>query len=251
MTVAVPCLAVLLAVGSGLAFPAERPTSAADIVQAMRQAMQSDGFEVRLSMVTTSPSGERSPQLKLAIVGQFDDVNARVVVRVISPQLSGIGRAMAERSQDGEVRIVPVIAAADAERLFDSAIAIEDLLAPWWNWPRQELVGNSRVAGRDCVRVRSRGVDIGSDLREVVSCVDVAGGLALRTDLYGSNHRLLREITVTQLVRRQSGLDAAKMFSVAAANGLRTDVEVYAGDEHYWIRPDTFDVGGNAVPTGR
>ena len=112
------------------------------------------------------------------------------------------------------------------------------MFAPWYGWTRQQIVGTEKVAGRACTLLRSQ-TERGN-VREAISCVDPDAGLSLRTQLYGRNHTLLRTLTVQRLMRKDSGSMAASKLTVAESDGTRTEVDVYGGDEHYLVTPDTF-----------
>jgi 3-methyladenine DNA glycosylase/8-oxoguanine DNA glycosylase len=45
---------------------------------------------------------------------------------------------------------------------------------------------------------------------------------------------------VEQTMRKDSGMTAAKRMSIAVADNSLTEIEVYGGDEHYFITAETF-----------
>jgi hypothetical protein len=125
-------------------------------------------------------------------------------------------------------------------KLFGSDLVIWDLFGPWWRWPNPVFSGTERIAGRDCVVVRSRADGNLTPVREVVSHVEMETRLALKTQLFGDRHKLLRSISVEQLMRKQSGVMAPKRLFITGVDHSRTEVQVYSGDEHYLVTTDTF-----------
>lgn len=226
-------------------------THAADagaLVETMKQARLSDGFEARMEVATVAANGRRAMPFKLSVVGQVGKDRQRLRIRGISPDKVRGRYVAAERNTDGRIRTIgygePVsgsIEEADpAARLFDSGLVLWDMFGAWWNWPQQSVEGTDRIDGRACTLVRSRTDDGASPVREVVSCVNVEAKLALRTQLYDRRHALLRTIAVKQTMRKESGALAAKKLTVTEADRTVTEVEVYSGDEHYLVDADTF-----------
>lgn len=230
-------LVALLAPAMSVAAAAE---SANELAAAMRAALHAEGFEARIQAVAVAPDGGRAAPVKFAVVGQSDAARQRLLLRGIAPEAAHARRLVVERGADGCVRAVAPEGAADPHApLFDTQLVAWDMLAPWWDWPRQTLAGNDQVAGRACALVRSRTDAANAQIREVLSCVDRAAGLALRTQLFDSRRVLVRSIVVAAMLRKESGLLAAKKFTVAAGGAL-TEAEVYSGDEHYAVPADAF-----------
>lgn len=222
------------------AMSAAAAESAHDLAAAMRAALYAEGFEARIQAVAVAPDGGRATPVKFAVVGQADAARQRLLLRGIAPEATQARRLVVERSADGCVRAVAPAGAADPHvPLFDTQLVAWDMLAPWWDWPRQTLAGSDQVAGRPCALVRSRTDAADAPIREVLSCVDRAAGLALRTQLFDQRHALVRSIVVATTLRQESGQLAAKKFTVAAGDAL-TEAEVYSGDEHYAVPADAF-----------
>ncbi|HZW26420.1 MAG TPA: hypothetical protein VFF26_13155 [Gallionella sp.] len=226
-------------------------THAADagaLVETMRQARLSEGFEARMEVATVAANGHRAMPFKLSVVGQVSKDRQRLRIRGISPDKVRGRYVTAERNADGRIRAIgygePVsgnIEKADpAARLFDSGLVLWDMFGAWWNWPQQSIEGTDEIDGRACTLVRSRTNDGASPVREVLSCVNGDAKLALRTQLYDRRHALLRSIAVKQTMRKKSGALAAKKLTVTEADRTVTEVEVYSGDEHYLVNADTF-----------
>jgi hypothetical protein len=221
--------------------------SASPLVEAMQAARESEGFEIRLTLRRSGGGTEEST--RIALIGQSIEGRERLLVRAISP--SGIrDRAIVSERVGDHVRSTAygpdaTSAAMRADPMagvFGSGLVVWDLMAPWWNWPDQVDEGPQAVGGRQCTQIRSRPAGKeASPVREVLSCVDAANGLSLKTMLFDGRHRMLRSIEVTRDIRTQAGRSTARSASIADADGAVTFVDVYSGDEHYLIRPGTFD----------
>ncbi len=240
---------VLLLLLTGLAaqgYCAEQ--SAAALAETMKRARYSDGFEARMNISVFKLDGQRTASFKVAVIGQVGDDAQRLLIHGISPDKVRDRFIAAERGADGRIRAIAYTgdtsggsAKFDASaRLFDSGLVLWDMFGSWWNWPGQNLVESSQVAGRACTVVRSRSEDSASPIREVVSCVDPKARLSLQTQLYDRQHVLLRTIAAERLVRKESGAMAARRLTITEADDTVTEVEVYSGDEHYQITADTF-----------
>ena len=83
-------------------------------------------------------------------------------------------------------------------------------------------------------------------IAEVISCVDLETALAWRTELFDHQHSLLRSITVEKTMRTEAGVTAAKMLTVTLPESS-SKIDIYSGDEHYPITPDTFALLDAAV----
>ena len=252
------CASTLLraAVLLGAAAAARGAESAAQLVEAMRAARVSAGFEIRLT-VRAPGTGSPGGTTRLALIGQSDAEHDRLLVRAIAPAWLRDRAIVSERL--GE-RIVATAFGPDAAAapmpadptagLFGSGLVVWDLMAPWWNWPDQVAGPARAVAGHACTELRSRpdpheaGV-----VREVVSCVDPRIGLAWLTLLFDDRHQLLRSIEVTRDMRTQGGAAAARSATITDGDGGVTLVDVYGGDEQYQIRPHTFDTAPAAPAT--
>lgn len=242
----IPNLAALLLLAA-----VTQPGFAADataIVESMRQARHSDGFAVRMNVATIQPNGRRDMPFKLAVIGQLDEKRQRLLIKGISPEQVRNRFVVAERNANERIRAIGYSepSAADIGKvdptapLFDSGLTAWDMFGPWWNWSRQELGGTEQVAGRPCTLIHSRADENFSAFSEVISCVDIDGRLSLRTQLFDRRHKLVRTISVRQTMRKESGALAAKRLSITAGDRTVTEVEVYSGDEHYLVTPDTF-----------
>ena len=236
-------LLVPLAAPDAVELPAATPSTVA-LVDSMRQAGFSDGFELRMNITTVSPIGHRSQLIKAAVIGQFGPDRQRLTIRGISPEQVRNRSLIAERSNDARIKVIEYgVQSGDGNpygNLFDSGIVLWDMFSPWWDWPKQQLRGRDRLAGHDCTVISSQSDADNSPIREVVSCVDPDTKLSLRTQLFDSRHALIRTISVGQVIRKQSGYGAAKRLSIVSADNSLTEVEVYGGDEHYAITAATF-----------
>lgn len=218
------------------------------LVETMKQARLSDGFEARMEVATIASNGRRAMPFKLSVVGQVGKDLQRLRIRGISPDKVRGRYVAAERSANGRIRAIGYGEAASgniekadpAAKLFDSGLVLWDMFGAWWNWPQQSIEGSDKVDGRACTLVRSRTDDGSSPVREVLSCVSGEAKLALRTQLYDRRHALLRTIAVKQTMRKESGTLAAKKLSITEADQNVTEVEVYSGDEHYLVNAETF-----------
>ncbi len=230
-------------------------TSASALVESMRAARESDGFEMRVSLQRSGAAA--GDVVKIALIGQFHDGRERLLVRGIAPADIRGHSIVSERFGDRiestsyEQASTPGASRADPSAgVFGSAMIVWDLMAPWWDWPVQIDEGPRTISGHACTQVRSRSDHRreGSTVTEAISCVDAPNGLAWRTTLLDSHHHVLRSIEVTRVLRTQAGRSAARSASITDADGTVTLVEVYGGDEHYEIRPDTFETPARLVP---
>ncbi len=227
-------------------YAAEHET-AASLVALMRQAQYSQGFEARMNVFVTKANGAHPAPLKIAVVGQFSAERQRLLVRAIAPEVLREASFAIAKPANGASKAVKyrsgseVVAADPQARLFDTGLVAWDMLNPWWAWAGQSLEGKDRVGERECQKIRSRTDEQDSPVREVESCVDVQAGLALRTRLFDGGHNLLRTITVEKVLRKGVGSGSlAKKLNITGPAKLRTDIEVYAGDEEYLISDETF-----------
>ena len=231
-------------------FGAEPSTilSAAALAESMRQASYSDGFEERMNITTVNSEGHRSVPIKLAVIGQFGTERQRLLIRGISPANVRDRFVFAERHADGWMSSNEYgahIARGNVEvdlftQLFGTKLVIWDMFSPWWHWPKQSLGGTEKIDGRNCIIVRSQSDSKNYPIPEVVSCVDKDAGLSLKTQLFDGRHKLIRTISVVQMVGKESGAMAAKEVSIKGPDNSVTEAELYSGDEHYSITADTF-----------
>jgi len=235
-----PRLSVLIMLAA-IALPAAAAPTAAELAAKMREARLTPGFEARFQAVNLAPDGQRSTPIKAAVVGQFDATRRRLVLRGIAPEAIRDEIRAVEYRVDGCSRAADGNGPADPfAPLFGTRLVAWDMLAPWWDWSRQSLAGADRVAGRECVLVRSRADDRDTPpIREVLSCIDADAGISLRTQLFDSHGALVRDITVVTTMRKESGLLAARKVTVAVSD-KRTEVETYSGDEHYEVPVGAF-----------
>lgn len=213
--------------------------NATELAARMREARLTPGFEARVQATNVSSDGQRSEAVKLAVVGQFDAARRRLLIRGIAPESIRNESRLAEFRADC-VRALDRGGAIDPHApLFGTTLVAWDMLTPWWEWPRQSLAGTDLVAGRACTLIRSRSAERDAPIREALSCVDADAGLALRTQLFDGHGALVRSIVVDSTLRKESGLLAAKKFTVTARDKT-TELETYSGDEHYDIQNDAF-----------
>lgn len=234
---------------------AAEPETAAGLAALLRQAQYSQGFEARMNVFVTKANGAHPAPLKIAVIGQFSAERQRLLVRGIAPEAIREEGFAVTRQANNAVKAIKYrsgekSAIADAQaRLFDTGLVAWDMLNPWWNWGRHSLEGKDRVGGRECLRMRSIADEQNSPVREVESCIDVQAGLALRTRLFDGTHNLLRTITVEKALRKQDGSGSlAKKLNITGPVKLRTEIEVYAGDEEYLISEETFAVLDGPMP---
>lgn len=228
--------------------------SARVLAEAMRAARESDGFELRVTL--QGPGATAPDALRIALIGQSREGRERLLARGIAP--AGIrGHAIVcERSADpGDDPSCVQDASADTRHadpmagIFGSALVAWDLMAPWWDWPVQIDEGPMAIAGHACTQVRSRPERRPvSGVSEALSCVDARNAMAWKTTLFDSHHRVLRSIEVRRDIRTQAGHSTARSAAITDADGTVTLVDVYAGDEHYQVRPDTFATSAPVAP---
>jgi hypothetical protein len=235
---------VMLSARDGYA--ADAPVSGAALAETMRQARYSEGFEARLNVLVTKANGAHPAPFKLAVIGQMSAGRQRLLLRGIAPETVRDRFVAAQRGSDGKIRVVSYRAAKQPEeidpqdKLFDSGLSAWDMFTPWWDWPKQFLQGKDRVGGRECEKIQSSTDEQDSAVREVESCVDKQAGISLRTRLFDAHHVLLRTTSVSSVMRKDNGAQAAKKIAITDAGKIRTDIEVYAGDEEYQVTAETF-----------
>lgn len=205
----------------------------------------SDGFQARMQVAVTDSDKRIHPPFRIAVIGERKPGHQRLLVRGISPAKVRNRLFTAEAESDQLTTMTSVdggnLSPVDpSTRLFDSGMVLWDLMTPWWRWPEQKIIGNSEVDGRECTLIRSRNGSRKAPVAEVISCVEQENLLPWRTELYGSDHKLLRIITVKRAIRTESGILAAKAMAIDLPGISSSDVQVYSGDEHYLITPATF-----------
>lgn len=241
-------LLTLLAGTGHAADPPQAGPSATMLAETMVQAGYSEGFEARLRLTTVNAYGHRTLPIKLAIIGQANPDRQRLLIRGISPDNIHDRFIAIERLEDGRFRAMEYGAkGADGNpkvdlfaKLFDTGIVIWDMFSPWWHWPIQKLEGVKQLAGRGCALVRSQYGPGKAPIQEAVSCVDKEAGLSLETQLFDGQKKLLRTISVMQMITKENKTMAAKQVLITEADATVTEAELYSGDENYVITPDTF-----------
>ena len=234
-------------------------SSAKDLVMAVRAQRVQQGFEARLQAVTTDSMGHRSVPVRFSVIGQFEADRLRLVFRAIAPSEVRDRTLAAELASDGSIIAVerlpanpPAAKAADPfGTLFGSELVIWDLLAPWWYWPAQAVEGSATFSGQKCQVVRSRPRAARAPIAEAISCVRPDALLSLSTELLNSRGEVVRTILLIQTARRESGALTPRRFTVIAAKGSVTQVEVYSADEHHPIDATTFAMLDSSVTRGR
>ena len=229
--------------------------SASELVNAMRDARDSDGFEIRIALRAQS-AGSAAELIRIALIGQSGEDRDRLLVRAITPVAIRDRSIVSERVGDHVQSTayasdaMPASTPADPMAgIFVTGLVVWDLMAPWWAWPEQLDEGAQTVGGHSCTQIRSRpDRRNASPVREALSCVDARNGLSWKTMLFDGHHHLLRSIEVTRAIRTQAGHSAARSASITDAQGNVTLVDVYSGDEHYRIGPQTFDAPAAPAP---
>lgn len=239
-------IGLLLGLACATQSRAEEPVASA-LVSTVRQARLSQGFEVRMSLSVIQPDGARAVPVRLAIIGQIGIERQRLLIRGISPEAVRNRLIVAERAADGRVQAfeyqagnVGEVATDPYRRLYNSGLVVWDMFAPWWDWQTQTLGATRQISGRECRQLRSVAEASAGEIAEVLSCVNETARLALGTELLDAHRRPLRTLTVQHLMRKASGAMTAKKLTVTEADRTVTEIEIYAGDEHYEIAPDTF-----------
>lgn len=239
-------LLAAFAAHAGESAPIAKDLSAKDLAGQMRQAQRSDGFIARMNVAVIEANGRRLIPFKVAATGQNGAERQRLLVRGIAPQALRDRQFAAARNAEGGIRAFSFGGqAADAEiplqtRLFESGMTLWDMLTPWWDWPAQKLAGNGQAAGQPCALIESLAPKGDAAISRVVSCVKLDSPLALQTQVYDGRGKLLRTLTVTTIMRRESGALAAKRLTISEADRRQTEIEVYSGDENYSIGAETF-----------
>jgi negative regulator of sigma E activity len=222
---------------------AQAAPDAAALVGQMRAARLSTGFELRLQTLAATLDGTNNvsaPQIKIAVIGQFEPERSRLSIRGIAPEAIR-GQPLTAEYRAGCLRAAGRDGAADPfALLFGTPLVVWDMLTPWWDWPEQTHIGNDQVAGRACTVIRSRSKTNAAPVREVQSCIDAEAGLSLRTRFFDAKGQLLRTAQVLTTFRAESGRLAAKKISITPAGQQATTLETYSGDEHYEVPADTF-----------
>lgn len=222
------------------------PLSESEIAKTMSNARVSNGFSLRMSVAVIEASGKRHEPFKLSIVGQRTRHHQRLLLRGISPtsiqqqriaaeirasEITAVSYADAPNS-----RITPI--AAD-QGIFDSGLVLWDMFAPWWDWPEQRVLGTAKVRGQECIMLWSGG-NPNAGAQAVISCIDVAQKIALKTEIFGEHQKLLRVIEVLSTLRLESGTVSAKKIQLRDARNTITESEIYSGDENYEVNDALF-----------
>ncbi len=105
------------------------------------------------------------------------------------------------------------------------------LMRPWQTWAvRQQSGKDDEVNGHDCRWQRVRSPD---GRWQVERCMDQQQPVSWRTRLLNHRGNVLQTIDISKLIRRNNGKLAARDFTISDADGSRTTVHVYSGDEDY------------------
>jgi hypothetical protein len=216
--------------------------------EAIRTARLSAGFETRMSITVIDAQGQKAPPVRLAVVGKFEPTVSRIVIRGISPGSARQRAVAAESDASGHVRAVAfgerlqdgVTAMDPQSALFDTDLTVWDLLAPWWNWPRQVEAGGQPRSEPPCATIRSQQAPGGENVREVASCIASGTALSMHTELFDQHHAVIRTVVVQKVVRTDSGLVAPRQLLITKPGGSSTLVDIYSGDEHHALGPGTF-----------
>jgi hypothetical protein len=215
----------------------------------MQQAKHSEGFEVRMNVYVIAANGHRAPPIKVALIGQFNGEQQRLLWRGIAPDNIRNQYIAAERDATGHIRAIRYTGAAPEHKsnvnpqsaIFGSGLVLWDTFTPWWAWPTQGKIEATKIGKHECELIRSQPEETaGGTIKEVESCVDIAARISWQTRLLDADHALIRSITVGSIMRKNSGGAAAKKLSITEANKTVTKIEIYSGDEQYEITPETF-----------
>jgi hypothetical protein len=223
------------------------PLSGKEIAEKMQASRLSDGFSARMNVAVIESNGRRQEPFKLSLIGQRNSQHQRLLLRGISPARLQQQRVAAELRSGKIVAVsyqnVPesltTIFDAD-EAIFDSGLRLWDMFAPWWNWPEQQRLGTVEIRGQSCELVHSTETGSAAFARSVVSCVDTARNISLRTEIFGPGKSRLRTIEVLSTMRRDSGAIAAKKLQLEDNKYRITESEIYSGDENYEVSDALF-----------
>jgi len=223
------------------------PLSGKEIAEKMQAARLSDGFAVRMNVAVIESNGRRQEPFKLSLIGQLNSQHQRLLLRGISParlQQQRIaaelrsGKIVAVSYQDAPGSLTTTLNADEV--IFDSGLRLWDMFAPWWNWPEQQHLGTAEVRGQSCELVRSSETRSAAFGHSVVSCVDTARNISLKTEIFGAGKRLLRTIEALSTIHRDSGSIAAKKLQLEDNKHRITELEIYSGDENYEVSDALF-----------
>lgn len=224
-------------------------SSAQELAAMMRTAQYSEGFEARMSVSVIHPDGARDIPFKVAVVGQANAQQQRLLLRGIEPAALRGQHYAVERTKTGAIKAVAAHAPQTRtefvvyEPLFNSGLVMWDMFSPWWDWPQQALLGTDTVNGQACIKLRSVNDNTHAPIRTVESCIAEQSKLSLRTRWFDARHTLLRSAVVQATLRKADGAgQLAKQISLRDASGRVTEISVYAGDEQYQISPETFNL---------
>jgi len=218
------------------------------IIDAMKSASYSRGFEVRLKISTTN--SDRVDVIKVSVIGEFLSTRKRLLIRGISPISIFNHLVVAEqigtdtykivesdgKTEDRKIRSDPFV------KIFSSDLILWDFFEPWWQWPKQIIGSKKYVDSHECTSIKSQTENQKLPVREIVSCIDSEGKISLHTEFYDGHHRLLRTVEVEKTMVKESLTKVAKVMSVCAMADVKSVIELYGGDEHYEINADTFSL---------
>jgi len=247
VTKALFALLLLLICAPGCGAELSSGITAAELASQMKQAQRSNGFSARMNVAVIQANGRRLQPFKVAVIGQLLDDRQRLLVRGISPESVRNHYYAAERAADGNIRAIayseqPATDSTEISsqtRLFDSGMVLWDMLSPWWDWPKQTLGTAGQFIGHGCTTVVSH-APADSPIGKVSSCVERDEKLSLRTQLFDKQNKSSRTLNVERMMKMESGAMAAKKLSITETDNTRTEIEVYSGDENYFINTATF-----------
>jgi len=240
----------LCASALGLAAAAEDLT-AAQLIAKVEAAQKTSGFRTRAKLVKTAPGSKTQEVMQLVIKGRREDGAVRTLYQVLWPKQT-MGQALVvETSADGSVsgflfeppdRQVPLTPKVMAQSLFGTNVTVEDVAEAYWRWPHQKLVGEEKVAARQCMILESRpGPGTATGYSLVKSWIAPELALPLMVEKFGKDGILLKRFVAAKVVKQSPSSWAAAILVVDSVGGRgRTTLEGTKSDRDIQIPAEQF-----------
>jgi hypothetical protein len=129
-----------------------------------------------------------------------------------------------------------------AQPLFGTNVTLEDVAEAYWRWPHQKLVGEEKVAARQCMILESRpGPGTATGYSLVKSWIAPELALPLMVEKFGKDGILLKRFVAAKVVKQSPSSWAAAILVVDSMGGRgRTTLEGTRSDRDIDIPAEQF-----------
>ena len=248
-------LAFVLGIALAIASGAEpRPVQTApDVIAKVLAAQRTVGFTMRARLVTGEPGENEPAVVQVRILGRRDATATRVLYQALWP--AGLkGQAVYIQRDRAEAvtgflfeppdRTTTLTGASLSQPLFDSELALDDLVEEFWSWPNPIDVGEDTVEKQRCrvIELRAPARSAGS-YDSVRACISMSRMLPMRIEKVRSDGRVARRFVVTRALKGDSGGWAPARIQVETPGRSRTTtIEVSRGERDIIVPASEFSL---------